>query len=268
VFAGSDPSGGAGLQADLLTLAALGCHPVSVITAITVQDTTGVEAVQVTGARLVADQARLVLEDIAVRAIKIGMVGSAENAAAIGRVVAKYPDVPVVLDPVLASGRGDSLATSDGIMALRELIVPQATIVTPNNLEVRRLAFAGADRSDEPGSIEQAAQRLLALGADFVLVTGTHEPAPEVVNTLYAPSGIVRRDRWERLDADYHGSGCTLASAIAATLARGSALPDAVRDAQAYTWQTLAHGFKPGLGQRVPDRFFGTRQANKTAEGA
>jgi hydroxymethylpyrimidine/phosphomethylpyrimidine kinase len=196
VFAGSDPSGGAGLQADLLTLAALGCHPVSVITAITVQDTTGVEAVQVTGARLVADQARLVLEDIAVRAIKIGMVGSAENAAAIGRVVAKYPDVPVVLDPVLASGRGDSLATSDGIMALRELIVPQATIVTPNSLEVRRLAFAGADRSDEQGSIEQAAQRLLALGADFVLVTGTHEPAPEVVNTLYAPSGIVRRDRW------------------------------------------------------------------------
>src|ERR1700710_1004078 len=124
-FAASDPSGGAGIQADLLTLASMGCHPLSVITAITVQDTLGIEAVQALEAEWVSDQARCLLEDMPVDAFKIGALGSVENIAAIAEILADYPDVPLVLDPVLASGRGDELANDDMTQALRELLLPQ-----------------------------------------------------------------------------------------------------------------------------------------------
>src|SRR5216117_574669 len=141
-FAASDPSGGAGMQADLLTLASMGCHPLSVITAITVQDTMGVEALQPIDADWVADQARCLLEDMPVDAFKIGALGSVENITAIAEILSDYPDVPLVLDPVLASGRGDELASDEMLHALRELLLPQTTILTPNSTEARRLADA------------------------------------------------------------------------------------------------------------------------------
>jgi hydroxymethylpyrimidine/phosphomethylpyrimidine kinase len=153
---------------------------------------------------------------------------------------------------VLASGRGDALAGEDLIAAMRELLVPQATVVTPNSLEARRL---GGD-----AGLAESARRLLARGAEYVLVTGSHEPGPEVVNTLYDSGGVVREDRWPRLAGSYHGSGCTLASAIAAALANGLGVPEAVRDAQEFTWQALAAGFRPGGGQLIPDRFFWARE--------
>jgi hydroxymethylpyrimidine/phosphomethylpyrimidine kinase len=257
-FAASDPSGGAGVQADLLTLAAMGCHPLSVITALTVQDTSGVEALLAIDSGWVRDQARRVLEDIPVAAFKLGVLGSPENVEAVAEVVSDYPAVPLVLDPVLASGRGDPLASEAVADALRELIIPQATLVTPNSVEARRLCNFEADATPA-----QCARHLLAMGCDYVLVTGTHEPSPEVVNTLYDSGGAVREDRWERLPGSYHGSGCTLASAIAAALANGLQLPEAVRDAQEYTWQALANGFRPGAGQTLPDRFFWAREAGK-----
>src|SRR5215510_7904481 len=147
-FAASDPSGGAGIQADILTLASTGCHPLSVITAITVQDTLGVEGIQPLDAEWVADQARCLLEDMPVDAFKIGVLGSVENVTAIAEILADYPDVPLVLDPVLASGRGDELASDDMTHAMRELLLPHTTIVTPNSLEARRLAEA--DDDEEP----------------------------------------------------------------------------------------------------------------------
>src|SRR4029453_8965584 len=124
-FAASDPSGGAGIQADVLTLASMGCHPLSVITAITVQDTLGVEGLQPLAAEWVRDQARFLLEDMPVDAFKIGVLGSVENIAAIAEILADYPDVPLVLDPVLASGRGDELASDEMLHALRELLLPR-----------------------------------------------------------------------------------------------------------------------------------------------
>ena len=257
-FAASDPTGGAGLQADLLTLASMGCHPLSVVTALTVQDTRGVEAMHAVDAEWVGAQARALLEDMQIAAFKLGVLGSAENAAAIADVLADYPEVPVILDPVLASGRGDALADDALIDALRRLIVPQSTIVTPNSLEARRLA--DDDLEEEELDLASCAQRLLAVGCDYVLVTGTHEHGAEVVNTLYAEQGIVRADRWPRLAGSYHGSGCTLASAIAAALANGRDVPEAVRDAQEYTWQALASGFRLGMGQLLPDRFFWARE--------
>ena len=240
-FAASDPTGGAGLQADLLTLAARGCHPLSVVTALTVQDTRGVESLHAVEASRVAEQARCLLADFEVAAFKLGVLGSAGNAGAIAQALAAHPKVPVVVDPVLASGRGDALSTDDSIAAMKEGIFPLTAVATPNSVEVKRLGGVDA---------------LLKLGCRYVLVTGTHEAGAEVVNRLYDARGLVREDKWQRLPGSYHGSGCTLASAIAAALAKGLAMPEAVRDAQDYTWHALAAGFRPGAGQFIPQRFF------------
>ena len=262
VFAATDPTSGAGLQADLLTLSALGCHPLGVVTAITIQDTAGVDGVMAIDPDWVTDQARLVLEDMPVAAFKIGLLGSVENIAAIAEVVSDYPDIPLVLDPVLASWRGDELASEDMISALRDLLLPQTTVLTPNGAEARRLVQDNADDGEEL-QLSNCAERLLALGCEYVLITGTHENTPQVINTLYGSEGVVRADSWERLPGSYHGSGCTLASAIAGTLANGLVLAEAVREAQEYTWQTLASAFRPGMGQYIPDRLFWAREVDE-----
>lgn len=257
VFAASDPSSGAGIQADLLTLASLGCHPLTALTALTVQDTVGVHSLQPVNAELVEQQARTVLEDMPVAAFKIGVLGSIENVLAVAEIVGDYPEIPLIFDPVLVSGRGDTLSGEEMIQAMREMLLPQTTLLTPNAPEARRLAESDED-SEEP-SLDVCAQRLIEMGAQYVLITGTHEGTPEVINTLYGPEGSLRIDRWERLPGSYHGSGCTLASAIAACLAGGASIEDAVRDAQDYTWQSLKNGFRAGMGQLIPDRFFWAR---------
>jgi hydroxymethylpyrimidine/phosphomethylpyrimidine kinase len=220
-FAASDPTGGAGLQADLLTLAALGCHPLSVVTALTVQDTRGVESIDAVDAALVERQAAALLAETKVAAFKLGVLGSQANARAIAAIVASHPRVPLVVDPVLASGRGDTLA-SDALIA----------------------TLLGGERA------------LLDRGCRYVLVTGTHEKTSDVVNTLYDAGGKVREDRWPRLPGSYHGSGCTLASAAAAQLAHGLPVADAVRQAQEFTWNSLSAGFRPANAQFIPNRFF------------
>lgn len=261
-FAASDPSGGAGLQADLMTVSALGCHALSVITALTVQDSLGVASILAIDADWVEGQARTLLEDMPVAAFKIGLLGSAENMRVIAEILADYPHVPLVLDPVLASGRGDELADEEMIATLREVLLPRTTILTPNSLEARRLADEEdeGEGSDAPRALEDCAQRLLSFGCQYVLLTGTHDHTPRVVNSLYGrESGLLRSDVWDRLPGSYHGSGCTLASAIAAHLASGLPVSEAVQAAQAYTWQALAAGFRAGMGQYLPDRFFRLR---------
>ncbi|MGZ5079018.1 MAG: bifunctional hydroxymethylpyrimidine kinase/phosphomethylpyrimidine kinase [Usitatibacter sp.] len=262
-FAASDPTSGAGLQADLLALASMGCYPLSIVTAITVQDTAGVEAFFPLDPDRVADQARCILEDMPVAAFKMGMLGSTEIVAVVAEIVSDYPDVPLVLDPVLSSGRGDEFAGDDMVSAIRDLLVPQSTVVTPNIPELRRLA--GDD--DEDADLAECAQRLLDTGCEYVLVTGTHDSTPEVINTLYHRGGVLRTDKWPRLPGSYHGSGCTLAAALAANLARGLDIGDAVYEAQDYTWQALARAFRPGMGQYLPDRLFWAREANGENDG-
>jgi hydroxymethylpyrimidine/phosphomethylpyrimidine kinase len=255
-FAATDPSGGAGMQADILTLASMGCHPLAVITGVTVQDTVGVEDVSPVDSDWVADQARAILEDVPVAAFKIGVMASVENIAAIAEVVSDYPEIPLILDPVLASARGDEFANDDAIQAIREMLIPQSTIITPNTLELRRLA---QEEDEENVPLEKLAARLIEMGTEYVLVTGTHESTTDVINTLFNEKGVVRSDTWARLPGSYHGSGCTLASAIAATMARGLDVSDAVREAQEFTWQALKFGYRPGMGQFVPDRLFWAR---------
>ncbi len=247
------------MQADILTIASMGCHPLSVVTAVTIQDSSGVEDILPIDAEWVADQARAVLEDMRVDAFKVGLLGSVENIAAIAEIIADYPDVPLVLDPVLASGRGDDLSSDDMVDAMRELLLPQTTLLTPNSIEARRLVSSEDNEEDNP-DLAECAKRILQLGCEYVLVTGTHEQTPKVINTLYNEKGVVCSDNWPRLPGIYHGSGCTLASAIAALLANGLTMTEAVKEAQEFTWQALQYGFRPGMGQHIPDRLFWARE--------
>ncbi|MCK6373999.1 MAG: bifunctional hydroxymethylpyrimidine kinase/phosphomethylpyrimidine kinase [Zoogloea sp.] len=255
VFAASDPTGGAGIQADIMTISSMGCHPLTVITGLTVQDTVGVEEVMPVDADFVVEQARAVLEDMPVQAFKLGVLGSVENIEVIAEIISDYPHIPVVVDPIVASGRGDELASEAMVATLREFILPQATLVTPNTMEARRLV-AGYGEDYEERSMAECATMLLELGTEYVLITGSHANTPQVVNTLYGAKGVLRADPWERLPGSYHGSGCTLASAVAAALAHGLDMSNAVFEAQGFTWQTLSAAFRPGMGQYIPDRFF------------
>jgi hydroxymethylpyrimidine/phosphomethylpyrimidine kinase len=240
-FAASDPTGGAGLQADILTFAALGCHPLSVLTALTVQDTGGVQQVETISSDLVTRQASRLLAETRVAAFKVGVLASAENVRAVAAIARAHSHVPLVLDPVLASGRGDRLATDAARVALLEALVPCATVVTPNTLEAGQLGGVRA---------------LLERGCRYVLLTGTHAKTADVANQLHDTRGLVREHRWPRLPGSYHGSGCTLASAVAAHLAHGRDVPEAVAAAQDFTWRTLSEAFCPGAGQAIPNRFF------------
>lgn len=262
-FSATDPSAGSGLQADVLTLSSIGCHPLSVTTGIIVQDTVGADSVTALDADLVNDQARKILEDIKVSAFKIGLTGSLENIAVIAEIVADYPDIPLLIDPILTSGRGDALTDEAMQSAMCEMLFPQATLITVNSIEARRLA--SSENDDGNITLDEAALRLLNMGAEYVLITGTHERSSDVLNMLYGKQssealGLISDYSWERLSESYHGSSCTLCSAIAACLAHGLSLEEAIQEGQEYTWQTLKHAFRPGMGRLIPDRFFWARE--------
>jgi len=248
-LAGNDPTGGAGIQADIESIISMGCHAAPVITALTVQDTTSLQGFAPIDAELIVQQARAVLEDMPVTAIKIGMVGSIEAVQAIHSILMDYPDIPVVLDPVINAGGGGELADDEVIDGLRTLLLPLTTVLTPNSLEARRLA-------PESDTLDACAMALLDQGAEFVLLTGAHENTPQVHNSLYSNHRKLETFHWERLEGSYHGSGCTLASAIAGLLAQGTEPLSAVHEAQEYTWQALNHGYRIGMGQRLPNRLF------------
>ncbi len=250
VFGGTDPTSGAGIQADVLTLAALGCHPATVVTAVTAQDTVGVKQFATVETELVIAQARAVLEDMPVAAIKTGMLGSSAVMSAVAGILDDYPGIPLIIDPVQASGRGDALADEPLDEPLRALLLPRARLVTPNSPEARALA-------PDADTLDACAQELMALGCDYVLLTGTHEPTPKVEHRLYGNRRLLDRFSFERLPGNYHGSGCTLASACAAALAHGLDPLSAVAQALSYTWHTLRHGYRVGMGQLVPDRLRG-----------
>ncbi|MEE9343093.1 MAG: hydroxymethylpyrimidine/phosphomethylpyrimidine kinase [Gammaproteobacteria bacterium] len=248
-FSGNDPGGGAGIQADIESLSSHGCHTAPVITALTVQDTQDFFGYTPLDLALIVEQARAVLEDIPVKAFKIGLLGSVEAAEAIHTILTDYPDIPVVLDPVLTSGNGTQISDDDVGEAMVDLLLPQTTVLTPNSLEARALA-------PEADTLDACAMALQEHGSEFVLITGSHENTPTVINKLYANRRMMERFEYDRLEHSYHGSGCTLAASIAGLLAQGLEPFSAIHEAQEYTWQTLKHGFRPGLGQHIPNRMF------------
>lgn len=247
-FSGHDPCGGAGIQADIETLASHRCHAASVITALTEQDSRNVKKLLPQRPEDVLSQARAVLADFEVKAFKIGLIGHHDTARAIDAILNEYPHVPVVLDPVLAAGGGTPVSDRQLIDAIVDLLLPRATVLTPNSQEARRLA--GLE------DLEQCGLNLLAKGCRYVLITGTHENSPSVGNRLYHDQRCLETYHWDRLPASYHGSGCTLAAAVAGLLAHGLTPEQAVYEAQEYTWNALQHGYLPGKGQHVPDRLF------------
>ena len=254
IISASDPTSGAGMQADIQTVSSLGCHPLTVITGLTVQDTKGVHHVSPVESKLFEAQARIILDDSKVDLIKCGMLSSEENIRVLAKLLNEYPNIPVVLDPIMASGRGDELTSESMRQLMIELILPRVTLLTPNIIEARQLVKL--DDQVKEISIDEAAKRLLASGCENVLITGAHEDTDDVVNRLYLSDGETESYAWKRLPHEYHGSGCTLASAIAAYVAQGLSLKQAVEEGQGFTWHTLDAAIQTGQGQRIPNRFF------------
>ncbi len=253
-FSATDPTSGAGLQADILTISSLGCHPVSIATGFTVQDTIGVNKLIPVDSELVNDQARFILEDMEVEIFKLGLLGSKENITTIAEIISDYPDIPLIIDPVLASGRGDEFSDIEARNMMMELLFPESLLITPNSLEARQLV--GNEEESADISIDACVDRFKEMGCENILITGTHENTENVINTLYNSSNQVIPYHWDRLPGSYHGSGCTLTAAISAYYALGLSIDEAVEEAQHFTWQTLKNGFKPGMGQLIPNRFF------------
>ena len=250
VMAGHDPSGGAGIQADIETIANNGCHAVTVITALTTQNTSEfIKSIPVNPNDF-QEQISLILAEIPINACKIGLIADLGILTAIERTLASLKNIPVVLDPVINAGSGEKIMTEDICVSLYEKLMPFTTLITPNSLEARKLS--GID------DLDQAAAEFINRGCSAVLITGTHEPNKKVINTLYRKNEPPVSYGWERLPGNYHGSGCTLASGVAAHLALGEDIGQAVVMAQEYTWQALKHGTLLGKNQIHPDRFYKT----------
>ncbi len=245
-FSGHDPSGGAGVQADIEAIAAQGARAATVITALTVQDSRDVQQVHPVAPAVIAAQAEAVFRDLRPRAIKIGLLGDAANARALARLLQKHSRLPVVLDPVLRAGGGRELADDALLMVLRSELLPLCTLVTPNAAEARRLAGAQ--------ELARCAEILLGYGVRHVLITGGDEATGRVENRMFSRGGAGAGWDWPRLPGRYHGSGCTLAAALAARLALGEELLAAAANAQQYVAECLRRAQRVGQGQLFPKR--------------
>lgn len=247
-FSGHDPCGGAGVQADIEVLVSHKCHAASVITSLTAQDTRNVQQISPQAPAAFKQQAHLLLNDLPVRVIKIGLIGSEELVLAIQEVIQEYPHIPVVLDPILAAGGGTPMASSAVRQAIMDCLLPLSLVLTPNSHEARQLT--------QLTDLGDCGQALLAAGCRNVLLTGTHEQSQTVCNQLFRQDQAPEQFYWERLPHSYHGSGCTLAASIAALIAHGLDPFVAISEAQEYTWNALKAGYLPGQGQYNPNRFF------------
>ena len=258
-IAGSDSGAGAGIQADLKTFAALGVYGCSAVTAVTAQNTTSVRRVAPVAAAMVEAQMEAVFGDIRIAAVKVGLLPTASVVRAVARVLARHDAQDVVYDPVMAASAGGSLQAESALEAVRAALLPRSTVVTPNVVELARLTGAAPPRTDS--EVDRAARRLLDAGPKWVLVTGGHRPGPFCRDRLHGPrgSGGARWYRAPRVETRHgHGTGCTLSSAIAARLALGDAVPDAVAVAKDYLGRALAAAgdLDVGLGPGPLNHFF------------
>lgn len=247
-IAGSDTSGGAGIQADLKTFCALGVYGASVITALTAQNTRGVSAIHAVPSEFITAQLDAVFNDLDIKAIKVGMAGSAGAVAAIAEKLRDLNGVPIVLDPVMAATSGDPLLDADAEQALREQLIPLASVITPNLEEAARLLGETASAANE-AQMQDHAQRLMELGPRAVLVKGGHGKSKEAVDILWDGKNLTRLSA-PRIDTrNTHGTGCTLSSAITAELAKGMPLGKACDSAKKYLAGALAVADTLDVGQ-------------------
>jgi hydroxymethylpyrimidine/phosphomethylpyrimidine kinase len=260
-FGAADPVGAIGIQADLASFAAMGCHGLSVITSILIGDTARIEDVQVVDADWVADQARVVLEDMPVAAFKVGAVGSIESVSAIAEIVSDYPDVPLILDPFLTAMPDQGADSEEALIAVRELLIPQSTLFLASSVELSRLAETWREPSTDD-SIAADAMRLIDMGCEYLFVAGMPGDVHDVTNALFDESGMVRQDTWQRLPGSFSGAGSTLSATIAAMLANGVDVPEAVFEAQEFTHAALVNAHRLGMGKLIPDRYFWARESD------
>ena len=246
-LSGHDPSGGAGLQADIEAIMAQGCHAAPTVTALTVQNSVDVLDFRVLDPEWVFAQVRAVTSDLTIAAVKLGMLGSLEMVDTVAEILRGLPNIPIVCDPVLRAGGGGALGKDEVGYAMRERLLPLASFATPNLPEARILAEL------PKGTADQCAEKLLPY-CQNLLITGGHGDEQEVHNRLYSRDGSSKTFTCDRLPGSYHGSGCTLASALAGRLALGEDAATAVEAALAYTWRTLRDADHPGKGQHFPRR--------------
>ena len=256
-IAGSDSSGGAGIQADLKTFSALGCYGMSVVTALTAQNTQGVISIHAAPPAFIHEQLEAVLKDLGADAVKIGMLYSVETIETVARQLKKYSLENIVLDPVMVAQSGDSLLQDDAVDALKELLMPLSAVVTPNIPEASVLVNR---RINTPADMHIAARQLASFGPGGVLLKGGHLRGDESTDLLY----VCRKDQFVTYKArriktrNNHGTGCTLSSAIAAYLAKGLTLDDSVRQAKAYVTGAIeaGRGYEMGGGHGPLHHFY------------
>lgn len=248
VIAGSDPSGGAGIQADIKTITAHGGYAAAVITALTVQNTTGVSVVQQISASFICDQINAVMSDIGADVIKIGMIGDAEAAHEIAKILSPFAgSIPIILDPVLVASSGDALAGEGMVDVLKSALLPLSAVVTPNAEEAARITNLQVKTSED---LEKAGKSLCEMGAGAALVKGGHLVGDEVTDILMADGAAIMFKNPRFQSNSTHGTGCTLASALAVQLAQGASLELAVSKAIDYVREAIktAPGFGNGPG--------------------
>ncbi|WP_329672153.1 hydroxymethylpyrimidine/phosphomethylpyrimidine kinase [Limnobacter sp.] len=248
-FSASDPTGGAGMQADALTISALGAHPLTVLTGLTAQNTVGVDWFEPLSEEAIGRQLNTLLADVhRIGAVKAGVLGSVGAVSVLAGLLrhSAYAQLPLVLDPVMASGRGDRFGQKAVFEAMQTELFGHCTLLTPNWPEAKALSGKRTERA--------AADYFLKAGCQAVLIKGEHKQTAQVVNTLYLPDGERIEMPCARLPGQFHGSGCTLASACAVGLARGLSVTDAVALGLEFTWGALSHAIVVGQGQLIPDR--------------
>lgn len=248
-FSGLDPSGGAGLQADIEAIGQSGAHAAIACTALTIQNSQQVFGFTATSKELLLAQAHAVVGDLPIKCVKSGMLGTTDNIAALAEFLREHPNYLYVLDPVLVANSGGSLGDQATLVKAFIELIPLATVLTPNTVELR--ALTGEQ------DLEKATAKLFEMGAQAVLIKGGHEDTPDYIrNALYSKGHMVSETRCPRLEGEYHGSGCSLASFIAGRLAQGDELKVAVNHAEAWLFGVLKNAEMPvPNGQRIPKRF-------------
>ncbi len=258
-FGVSDPVGALGVQSDIATFAAHGCHALSISTALLVSDSVRVEEWHEVDTGVMADQARHVLEDMPIAAVKIGAIASIEQAAAIAEIVSDYAEVPLIVDPFLSALPDSGMSDEDIVASIRQILAPQATVLQLSQSELGRMAELWREAGVE-SSLETDVAELTARGCQYVLVTGTagsgQKSGHKRANTLFDREEGVTTIDWQHLPGHFVGAGCTLSGAIAALMAQGMDAVEALRAAQEYTYGALLHAQRFGMGKLVPNRFY------------
>lgn len=246
IISGLDPSGGAGIQADIQAVTALGAHPLPVLSCLTVQDTRNVYNAAPVDAELIHQQLEHLADDCRIDAVKTGAMGNAGVVAVLADFLEQRPELPLILDPVIKAAGGGDLADEALLEAMATRLFPRAEVITPNGIE---LAMLG-----ETDNTDHAADGLLGRGCHGVLATGGHGEGPTITNSLFRSGHPPRHWQIERVGGEYHGTGCTLAAAIAAGRAAGLPLEEAIEQAQRFVSGAINHALAVGRGQPVPDR--------------